>query len=164
MMLNTEPNRTPSISGRVYEVLLVAYPKEFRSEYRPQMVQAFRDLCREELGRGSKAGSVKLWARTFLDLATTALTERVSSCANDEEVIVNNHKLAAVGFALLLLPLFFVSARLMRYGLGVGLLFDPLDTFLSISQGRDAFNTVSPVCSTAGWSWRWLRICALSYG
>ncbi len=45
-MLNTEPNRTPSISGRVYEVLLVAYPKEFRSEYGSQMVQAFRDLCR----------------------------------------------------------------------------------------------------------------------
>jgi hypothetical protein len=45
MMLNTEPNRTPFISGRVYEVLLVAYPKEFRSEYRPQMEQVFEDLC-----------------------------------------------------------------------------------------------------------------------
>jgi hypothetical protein len=155
-MSRLENKRALAISERIYKAPLTAYPKEFRGEYGSQMVQAFRDLCREELGRGSKAGFVKLLARTVLDLATTALTERVSSCPNDEEVIVNNHKLAAVGFALLLLPLFFVSAPLLKYELGVGLLFDPLDTFLSISQGRDAFNTVSPVCSTAGWSWRWL--------
>jgi hypothetical protein len=101
-------------------------------------------------GSDSKAGFVKLWARTVLDLATTALAERVSSCANDKEVIVNNHKLAAVSFALLLLPLFFVSSSLLKYGLGIGLLFDPLETFLSVSQGRDVFNTVSPVVFLGG--------------
>jgi hypothetical protein len=60
MMLNTGPNRTPSISGRVYEVLLVAYPKEFRSEYRPQMAQVFEDLCRQEQQRGRTFGLARL--------------------------------------------------------------------------------------------------------
>ncbi len=50
------PNRALSISERVYKALLVAYPKEFRSKYRPQMAQTFQDLCREELERGGIAG------------------------------------------------------------------------------------------------------------
>jgi hypothetical protein len=59
MMPETGPNRVSSVSERVYEMLLVVYPKEFRSEYGLQMVQVFRDLCREELGRGGTVGLVK---------------------------------------------------------------------------------------------------------
>lgn len=40
-----EPSRILSISERVYGALLVAYPKEFRNEYGPQMAQVFEDLC-----------------------------------------------------------------------------------------------------------------------
>ena len=43
-MPETGPNRGPSISERVYETLLVAYPKEFRSEYGRQMAQVFKDM------------------------------------------------------------------------------------------------------------------------
>ena len=64
-----------SRSERVYEALLVAYPREFRREYGPHMAQAFRDLCREERQDGAY-GLLRLWARTLLDLTATAFAER----------------------------------------------------------------------------------------
>ncbi len=63
-------------SERVYEFLLLAYPEEFRDAYGPQMVQAFGDLCRDELRRGGVWGCIKLWARTVLELAVTVSKER----------------------------------------------------------------------------------------
>jgi hypothetical protein len=56
-------DRVTSIPERVYKALLIAYPKVFRNQYGPQMVQTFRDLCREELGRGGKARLIGLWVR-----------------------------------------------------------------------------------------------------
>jgi hypothetical protein len=76
--------------------------------------------------------------------------ERSGSRANNEEVVVNERRLAGIGFVLLLAPLYFVSASLLKYGLGVGLLFDPLETFLSVSQRREAFNLVSPIVFLGG--------------
>lgn len=70
------PNQTPSISGRVYEALLVAYPKEFRRAYGPQMAQVFEDLRREERQRAGAFGITRLWVRTLLDLGATAFVER----------------------------------------------------------------------------------------
>lgn len=52
------------ISEHAYKALLAAYPKGFRSEYGSQMAQAFRDSCREELGRGGIVGLAKLWIHT----------------------------------------------------------------------------------------------------
>jgi hypothetical protein len=63
---------------------------------------------------------------------------------------VNDHKLAGLGFALLLAPLFFVSASLLEYGLGVGILFDPLESFLSDPQRLQVFNLISPVVFLGG--------------
>lgn len=150
-MRETGPSRVSYISERVYKALLVAYPKEFRSEYGPQMAQAFRDLCREELGRGSAAGFIELWVRAVLGLAVTALAERGSDGANDEEAVMKDYKLAAIGFVLLLAPLYFVSASLLKYGMGIGFLFDPLDrAFLSDPERLHVFNLVSPVVSLDG--------------
>lgn len=39
-----------SRSERVYSMLLLAYPREFRRRYRGEMVQSFGDLCRERSG------------------------------------------------------------------------------------------------------------------
>ena len=114
------------------------------------MAQAFQDSCREKLERDGKAGLIELWVRTLLDLVATAFTERSSGRANDKGEMVNDHKLAEIGFALFLAPLYFVSASLLRDGLGIGLLFDPLEAFLSISQRRDIFNLVSPVVFLGG--------------
>ena len=142
--------RALDISEHVYKALLKAYPKEFRREYGLQMAQAFRDSCGEELGRDGIVGLIKLWVRTLLDLVMTALVERSSARANDEEAGMKDYKLAGIGFVLLLAPLFFVSASLLKYGLGVGLLFDPLEAFLSVARRRDVFNLVSPFVFLGG--------------
>ena len=65
-----------SRSERVYRVLLLAYPREFRRGCGAEMAQAFGDLCREEKRRGGAWGLVGLWFRTLVDLASTALAER----------------------------------------------------------------------------------------
>lgn len=144
--------RVLTISERVYKALLTVYPEEFRDEYGPQMVRDFRDLCWEELERGGVVGVARLWGHTALDLATTALVERSSSRANDEELVRTERRLAGIGFILLLAPLYFISASLLKYGLGVGLLFVPLEAFLSISERREIFNLVSPVVFLGGLS------------
>lgn len=64
------------VSERIYKVLLVAYPEEFRDAYGPYMAQVFRDACRETFGRTGIVGLVALWARTVLDLLSTAHAER----------------------------------------------------------------------------------------
>ncbi len=138
------------VSERVYRALLAAYPREFRREYGPQMRQVFRDLCREELRKNRKRGLVWLWIRTVLDLATTAAVARISGRSDSKEVGVNDYKLAGLGFALLLAPLFFVTASLLKYGLGVGLLFDPLENFLSEPGRRQVFNLISPIAFLGG--------------
>ncbi len=38
-------------SEDVYRCLIKIHPKEFRAEYEKEMVQNFRDLCREQLDR-----------------------------------------------------------------------------------------------------------------
>jgi hypothetical protein len=138
------------VSERVYRALLVAYPREFRREYGAQMLQVFRDLCREELGR--KRGLVRLWILTVLDLGRSALLQRADDLdrPNGKEVGVNDHKLAGLGFALFLAPLFFVAASLLKYGLGIGFLFDPLEYFLSEPGRRYVFNLISPIAFLGG--------------
>jgi hypothetical protein len=141
-------SRALRVSERVYRALLAAYPKEFRDAYGHQMVQTFRDLCRDELRRGGRRGLVRLWVRT--DLATTAVAERRRGRVEDKGVSMSDYKMAGLGFVLLLAPLFFVAASLLKYGLGVEFLFDPLDAFLSDPQRLRVFNLISPVAFLGG--------------
>jgi len=77
----------PSLSERVYEALLLMYPKGFRNAYGPQMVQVFGDLCREERERAGLIGLALLWARTVLDLLRTAASERTRAATGATFVI-----------------------------------------------------------------------------
>ena len=79
-MTSPESPQTHSTSERIYEKLLSACPEEFREEHGSQMAQAFGDLTREERHSG-KFGSMKLWARTLPDLASTIVLERNRSGA-----------------------------------------------------------------------------------
>jgi hypothetical protein len=69
-------DRSLTFATRIYRILLVAYPKEFRCAYGPQMTQVFGDLCREEKRRGGAVGLARLWGRTLLDLLATVFVER----------------------------------------------------------------------------------------
>jgi len=62
-----------NLSTRVYGLLLLAYPPEFRREFGGQMQQVFRDSYRAE-ARGGSLLSFRL--RTFVDLVLTASKER----------------------------------------------------------------------------------------
>jgi hypothetical protein len=138
-----------SRSERVYGMLLRVYPGEFRREYGAQMEQAFGDLNREARERGGNGGIALLWTLAISDLARTAVAQRMTPRADHEEVAMYDRRLAVVGSVLLLAPLYFVSASLLKYGLGIGSLFDPLEAFLSIS-GRRVVNAISPFVFLGG--------------
>jgi hypothetical protein len=72
------------------------------------------------------------------------------SRSNGKEVSVNDYKLAGAGLILLLSPLFFVAASLLKYELGIGFLFDPLEALLSDPERLRVFNLVSPVVFLGG--------------
>ena len=63
---------------------------------------------------------------------------------------MQDRRLAVIGFVLLLAPLYFVSASLLKYGLGIGFLFDPLEAFLSVEGRQVVFNVVSPIVFLGG--------------
>jgi hypothetical protein len=137
-----------SRSERVYRLLLLAYPGEFRREYGEQMEQAFGDLYRAK--RGEKGGIACLWMRTIVDVIRTVVALRIMSRTNHREAVMQSRRLAVIGFVLLLAPLYFVWASLLKYGLGVGFLFDPLEAVLSVAGRREVFNLVSPVVFLGG--------------
>lgn len=61
-----------TMHARVYRMLTRLYPKSFRAEYAPDLVQAFNDLARDH-------GVVSTWARTWVDLAVTVPRCRMES-------------------------------------------------------------------------------------
>src|SRR5262249_25306870 len=64
-------------SQRIYRWLVKIYPKKFRAEHESEMVQNFRDLCREQLADLRSTRVIGLWGHTFLDLAASAAIEHV---------------------------------------------------------------------------------------
>jgi len=147
-MLRRGQDRNLRVSERVYRTLLKMYPRDFRREYGSQMEQAFRDLCREQRGTG---GLARLWASTILDLASSVIVQRSGlGRIREKEMVLRDYRMAGLGVALLLAPLYFVSASLLKYGLGVGFLFDPLEFLLSEPGRRYVFNLVSPVVFLGG--------------
>jgi hypothetical protein len=145
-----------SRSQRVYRALLKLCPGDFRREYGPQMEQVFGDLYREAYERGGRRGIALLWALTITDLARTAVAKRIRPHADHEEVAMYDRRLAVVGCVLLLAPLYFVSASLLKCGLGIGFLLDPLETLLSASPDGGSYSTWShPSRFSVGCVSRW---------
>ena len=68
--------RLVSLSRRVYRILLAAYPKEFRREYGADMVQLFRDQCRDELRSGGVMAWMALWFWTLMEMVGSSRRER----------------------------------------------------------------------------------------
>lgn len=68
--------RLVGLSRRIYGALLTAYPKEFRLEYGADMVQLFKDQCRDELRSGGVLAWIALWFRTLVELVSTTRRER----------------------------------------------------------------------------------------
>jgi protein phosphatase len=67
-----------SCSERLYQLLLLAYPAEFRRDYSQEMVQTFRDCCREELRLGGTKRVLPFWGTVFYDFIKSVSVEHVS--------------------------------------------------------------------------------------
>lgn len=78
----TSPSRNQRsirLSLALYRALLVAYPAAFRHTYGAQMLQVFRDRCRQAIQERGPRGLMALWLPTLADLFTTALAERLAT-------------------------------------------------------------------------------------
>lgn len=76
-MASTRMKGVVSLSERLYRLLLLCYPKRFRQSYRPEMVQTFRDCCREALEEYGAWGVMRVWGFILYDLAITAFIEHL---------------------------------------------------------------------------------------
>jgi hypothetical protein len=66
-----------TLSGRIYNLLLLAYPARFRRAFGQEMAQVFRDDLRHTLQESGLAGLVGLWFLVVLDLVKTAFAEHI---------------------------------------------------------------------------------------
>jgi hypothetical protein len=66
-------------SGHLYSLLLYVYPKQFRQKYGWEMIQTFRDCCRDSLEQCGGWGLVKWWFFILYDLIMTAFLEHLKA-------------------------------------------------------------------------------------
>jgi len=106
-----------SLSKRLFQLMLFAYPREFRLEYGPEMTQLFRD-CYRDIQSDGRASAARLWFRVMLDIIRTAPIERWASLTK-ESGTMKNLKRDALGL-LALVAIIFVALTLHRYVLQHG--------------------------------------------
>jgi hypothetical protein len=70
-----------TVSERVYQALLVAYPVDHRRRYGQPMALLFRDRMRRD---GGGFGTVLVWGLVGFDLARSAFTERMETAMTTE--------------------------------------------------------------------------------
>ena len=111
-------------SARLYEALLVLYPRAFRRRYGAEMRRDFRELSREGLAEGGATELARVLAQALLDLALTALEERSTMLAKNAHSLSVDPRMvvgaiaasllvvvgAAVGASLLQQPMYQASA------------------------------------------------------
>ena len=97
-----------NISCKLYGLLLLAYPPEFRRRFGTEMVQVFRDSYRLETRRRSLPG---FWLWTVVDLVVTAARERANRWRK-EDTNMNRNVVALVGSIGIIL----VAFLLLTYG------------------------------------------------
>lgn len=95
----------------VYSALMRAYPREFRQEYGPQMVQLMLDCRRDARSPLARTG---LWLRTFLDLVRTIPREHLQEIQKENHFMnrLRTDLVAIVGCILLITAALF----LLSYG------------------------------------------------
>jgi|SRR5215510_8535239 len=99
---------------KLFQMVLFAYPREFRREYGKEMEQFFRDCYRAESVYRGPLGVGALWFRTLLDLARTAPREHLENLGKDNAIMrdLRNKVLAPVGS----LAIVVVAFLLLSYG------------------------------------------------
>jgi hypothetical protein len=95
-----------SASERVYRLLLFVYPKTYRREYGPPMIQVYRDLCRNSYRQRGRVGLASLWLRLLADLFTSSIGQHLDALREgilmtdkerDQAIVAANLPLSVVG-------------------------------------------------------------------
>lgn len=94
-------SRIVVVSQRVYQAMLVAYPRGFRQAYGSEMAQIFGTSCRQTLHERGRIGLVQLWLRTLVDLLATASGERSTALWSRESLLRGGLAIVAVIVACL---------------------------------------------------------------
>lgn len=67
-----------SMSEKIYRVLLYLYPTDFRRTYGDDMLQLFRDLCRDAKSEGNPH-LITVWKRVLPDVITSIVRENLET-------------------------------------------------------------------------------------
>ncbi|MFA9565045.1 MAG: hypothetical protein ACERLM_10120 [Acidimicrobiales bacterium] len=170
---STTSEPTPR-SLRMYERLLLLYPRSFRQEYSDDMVQVFGDLITHRAD--GRLGRV--WPRVFGDLATSATRQRIAQLSGGAGggraggwILVALIALAGLtlvmGSSADLLILFPVTVLLFLPALGLGLIWSATITWRTtgarpvarVLGGIACFvpAVVVPLASGDDWGW-WIGV------
>jgi hypothetical protein len=76
-MAGRSRNRLVTASLRLYEMLLLAYPREFREEYGSHMLQVFGDRCRQQIRDSGPEGMLGWWLVTAIDFVNSLLEQHL---------------------------------------------------------------------------------------
>lgn len=117
---------------RVYHFLLFVYPRNFRRQYEAEMMQVFRDRCREVLRRCGPLGLVPLLLHTIVDWLGSVIRETVATVCAPVELC--NERSAAVDGAPVLYGSDIYSPRFPILLIGIAL---SVALFLAVSEGFD---------------------------
>jgi hypothetical protein len=117
-----------NLSTRVYGLLLLAYPPEFRREFGSQMLQVFRDSYRAEALNGSVPS---FWLRTLIDLVSTAAKERIDNTGR-EGVFMNRRSdaVALLGCAAIIVIAFLLHRYVTKNNTSIILIAYVLDPLI----------------------------------
>lgn len=77
---------------KFFRLFLLAYPREFRRQFGPEMAQVFGDCYRAEEKTGKPIAIWRLWLLTILDLVRTAPREHLENFGKDVSAMNNLRK------------------------------------------------------------------------
>jgi hypothetical protein len=69
--------RAIELSVSAYQLLLLAYPREFRTEYGLHMLQVFGDRCRQRIRESGLEGILGWWLVTGIDFVSSVLEQHL---------------------------------------------------------------------------------------
>ena len=82
-----------NIACKLYGLLLLAYPPDFRRKFGNEMLQVFRECYRREVSRRSLPS---FWLWTLSDLVVTAMKERTDRSRKESLIMNRNVLLVAI--------------------------------------------------------------------
>ena len=102
-----------SLSQRLFQLMLLAYPREFRLEYGLEMNQLFRD-CYRDIQADGLMSAIAFWRRMIWDVIQTAPLERWETLRKRSETM-KNLKRDVMGLVACLI-IILVAFTLLGYG------------------------------------------------